>query len=148
MSESRVFTKSRRRFWIYTTLIFFAGVIVGLLFGVFGLRYLFFRFPPSRDEMVAKVAGRIGRDFNLDDTAAKALEDECRRMFAESKVMLDETRSRLEAHLDEHVRNIAGIFPDEESRQRWLKEYRNYFPKGPPRPPPGLFPPPPPPPRG
>lgn len=145
MSESRIFVKSRRRFWTYTTLIFLAGVIVGLLFGVFGLRYLVFRFPPHRDDIVAKTVGRIRNDYDLDAETAKALEEECNRFFTDTRARIDATRERIDLDFQEHMQNIARIFPDEAKQRRWLEEYPNYFPRGLPRPPLGLFPPPPPP---
>lgn len=144
MPEYQISIKSKRNFWIFSVLVFLAGVCIGLVFGIFGLRYLFFRYPPHPDDMVKKVAERVQHDYGLDDDARKSIEEESRLFFNDVKQMIAETREEIDKKLRERVNRMAEAFPDDASRQRWLQEYQRYFPKRPP-PPPGPPPHPPPP---
>lgn len=133
MSGNPIAVKSGRgRLVLFSALIFFAGMIMGVLLGVFGIRYLFFHRPPNPENLAKKAVSLIDEDFSLDASTRKAIEKECLLYFSDVEKTFVGTRNAIENTLKEHADNIAQIFPEGETRRKWLDNYRKYFPKGPP----------------
>lgn len=141
MQENQTVTP-RRRLLLFGGLLFVAGLVAGLLLGVFGVRHLFFRFRPSPQDMAMKRADRLQKDFNLAADARAKIVVENQRLFS---VMSDDFASRhkhMESLLEEHVENIAKLLPNDDARKKWRENFRDYFPPPPPPPPgPKMFPP-------
>lgn len=121
-----------RRLVLFSVLIFLAGLTVGVLLGVYGLRYFFFRRPPIPENFAKKAVSLIEKDFPLDASAQEIIEQECLLFFLDAERTFAGTRTAMEHSMREHAKNIAQVFPEGEVRQKWLANYRQYFPKGPP----------------
>jgi hypothetical protein len=117
-------------------LVFIAGLVCGSLIGMFGLRYIFFHFRPTHEEVIAEIAERIINDFQLPQTVRPEMEAEVRSLLASIRDAMAGTRSRIDSLLDERAERLGRFMPDGARLERWMKEYTRYFRRPPPFPPP------------
>lgn len=141
--ERRVPTKPieaimKRRIRVFGVLMFVTGLVVGLLCGLFGARYIFFHFRPDPQSISSKRADVIRKEYMLDAETHERILIENNRFFDEIEQEREARHNRMEELLDIHVENIARMLPDEASRKKWRGSFRSYFPSPPPPPmPPG-----------
>lgn len=125
----------RRRLLLFGGLLFVAGLIAGLLLGMFGARHFFFLFRPSPHKMAIKRAARLQKDFGLSNKMRDKILAENQRLYTELSEDFAARHERMEKILATHVENIATLLPDDAARTRWREDFRNYFPPPPPPPP-------------
>lgn len=123
---------SRKALLLYGVLFFLIGVGLGGVLGMYGLRYmLFHRRPPSAQEMAAKTMEKIGADFAFPAGQREQIAEELRVMHRDIAGIVDASFADIDARIEVEANAIARHFPDEQTRKRWLKEYRGYFPRPP-----------------
>lgn len=127
---------TRRRFWLCIVSVFFGGLIFGGLIGVYGLRYLYLHYPPPLDKLAERVANKVQRDFQLDETTRRRVRDEIAAMVINAHKKLSEVNDETGIIIRRHTENIADMMPDDASRERWLRDAGKYVPVPPPIPPP------------
>lgn len=136
MSDRSVKNTLRRRFITFGLLTFAAGLVAGAVLGVFGARFLFFHLRPDPNAISIKRADRLKKDFSLTDDIRDKIVAENHRLFEE----MEEDRLARHEHMEKmiagHVENIARLLPNEEARNMWRKNVKQYFPPPPPLPPP------------
>lgn len=137
------FVSTRKKVIISCLLFFLAGMLGGILLGMFVAPRIVFRFwRPSPENIAHKRAADIQRALGLTDAQrqdiVRANLDHYRTITRE----FEGTRGRMDVLLKEYADNVAKLIDDPAKRTKWLETYENYFPKGPPRPM-GMMPPPP-----
>ncbi len=125
----------RRKSILFGCFLFFVGIVLGVLAGMFGVRYILHRFPPDLEKMARQSANRIQKDFALSDAARERVIAESRRHFGEVHQEFEATHQRLEEIFHRHIDNISDLLEDPAAKAKWQLTYKNYFPRGP-RPPP------------
>lgn len=123
---------SRKALFLYGTLFFLIGMGLGGVLGIFSLRYmLFHRQPPSAEEMAAKTMEKIGADYTFAAGQREQITEELRVMHKDIGAIVDASFADIDARIEAGAIAIARHFADEETRTKWLKEYRGYFPRPP-----------------
>lgn len=126
---------SRRRLWLCCALFFVGGLLLGAAAGILVLhRHL--RFPPPLGRLTDSITSRVQKDFGLDAAAAGELNAGVRVLLTDMHRTALGTWRQMDEELLRQVEKLAPIFPEGEQRERWLREYRRYFPEPPPPPPP------------
>lgn len=124
----------KRRVRVFGVLMFATGLVVGLLCGLFGARYIFFHFRPDPQSISSKRADALRKDYSLDAQTHTQILIENNRFFDEIELEREARHNRMEELLASHVENIARLLPDEASRNKWRGSFRSYFPSPPPPP--------------
>lgn len=125
---------NKRRFWLCLALVFFCGILCGGVIAICGVRYARAHFAPPLERVSRKITARIARDFSLDEATRNTVEKEVLTLGTEIGGHMIETRTSIEMSIERRRESISALMPDAEKKERWLKEYRNYFPKLPPIP--------------
>lgn len=134
MGDVPMVRTTRRRFWLCIIMVFLGGLVCGGLAGVYGIRYVYLNYPPPLERLAGRAAKKIQRDFNLDETTYKRVRGEIVTMVLSVHRKMTEAREDTGGIIQQYTDNIADMMPDDASRERWLKDARNYVPVPPPMP--------------
>lgn len=126
---------TRRRLWFCCALFFVAGLLLGAVAGILVMHH-HLRFPPPLDKLSGTIVARIQKDFTLSPAATKELTEGVRKALTNLHSDAIATWKKMDAELLQQVENLSPIFPEGDARDRWLRDYRKYFPAPPPPPPP------------
>jgi hypothetical protein len=131
--ENRIYT--RRVMLLYGILFFLIGAGLGGVVGIYSLRYmLFHRPPPTPEQMTTIVLDRIGADFTLSAAQREGIGKELLDLHYNIIGVIDGGRKEIDGLIEARAQVIAGQFPNGAAQGKWLKQYREYFPR-PPNPP-------------
>lgn len=123
---------SRKALLLYGALFFLIGIGLGGVLGMYSLRYmLFHRQPPSPEDMTARTVEKISADFTLPAGQREQITEELRVMHRDIAAIVDASFADIDARIGEGANAVARHFADEQTRAKWLKEYRGYFPRPP-----------------
>lgn len=120
---------NKRRFWLCLVLVFFCGILCGSILTIGSLRYIRSHFGPPIERVSRKITARIAKDFSLNETARNTVEREVIMLGMEISDQMAETRKSIDTSIDRRKESIGALMPDSERRERWMQEYRSYFPQ-------------------
>jgi len=124
----------RPHLYLYGIVIFFLGVSVGTMLTIFGFRYILFSFVPDPERMTQEISARIQADFRLPPEQSRKIEMILRDFHVQMRSEAVKTFTRLDELKLGLAKQIEGLLPEGDARQRWNDNYEDYFPQ-PPKPP-------------